>query len=105
MPQRRQINLLKGEPAPDLLPPGLLRSAANSVLSASKPETTVVLEYGADEGYWPLREAVADWLTKFYTPTDKVGPSRIAISGGASQNLACILQTFTDPVYTRNVWM
>ena len=29
----------------------------------------------------------------------------ILITGGASQNLACILQVFTDPVYTRNVWM
>jgi DNA-binding transcriptional MocR family regulator len=29
---------------------------------------------------------------------------RICITGGASQNLACVLQVFTDPVYTR-VWM
>lgn len=30
---------------------------------------------------------------------------RIVISGGASQNLACVLQVFSDPVYTRNVWL
>lgn len=30
---------------------------------------------------------------------------RITITGGASQNLACILQTFTDPGYTRNIWI
>ena len=29
---------------------------------------------------------------------------RICITGGASQNLACMLQVFTDPLYTR-VWM
>ncbi|KAF2461925.1 pyridoxal phosphate-dependent transferase [Lineolata rhizophorae] len=30
---------------------------------------------------------------------------RVAITGGASQNLACMLQVFTDPVFTRNVWI
>lgn len=102
---RRQINLLKGEPAPDLLPPGLLKTAADNVLSASRQETTVVLEYGAEQGYLPLREAIANWLTKFYSLKDQTSAERIVISGGASQNLACILQTFTDPIYTRNVWM
>lgn len=29
---------------------------------------------------------------------------RICITGGASQNLACILQVFTDPLYTQ-AWM
>jgi len=29
---------------------------------------------------------------------------RICITGGASQNLACVLQVFSDPVRTR-VWM
>ncbi len=31
-------------------------------------------------------------------------PERICITGGASQNLACILQVFSDPVRTK-VWM
>lgn len=30
---------------------------------------------------------------------------RITITGGASQNLACLLQVFTDPLFTRNVWI
>jgi DNA-binding transcriptional MocR family regulator len=31
--------------------------------------------------------------------------ARITITGGASQNLACVLQTFTDAAYTRNIWI
>ena len=31
-------------------------------------------------------------------------PERICITGGASQNLACVLQVFSDPVRTK-VWM
>lgn len=34
----------------------------------------------------------------------KPDAERICITGGASQNLACILQVFTDPLYTR-AWM
>lgn len=29
---------------------------------------------------------------------------RICVTGGASQNLACVLQVFSDPLFTR-VWM
>ena len=105
MIQRRQIDLLKGWPAPSLLPPKLLNAAAGNILSASQSETSVILEYGAEEGYQPLRDAIARWLTAFYVPKQRIPSRRIAITGGASQNLACILQTFTDPLYTRNVFM
>ena len=61
--------------------------------------------YGPDSGDPRLRRNVAQWLTDFYKPADAVSEERICISGGASQNLACLLQDFTDPVYTRNVWI
>lgn len=48
---------------------------------------------------------MASWLTDFYQPAAPVSEDRIAITGGASQNLANLLQVFTDPVYTRNVWI
>lgn len=48
---------------------------------------------------------MATWLTNFYQPTESISEDRIAVTGGASQNLACLLQVFTDPVYTRNVWI
>jgi DNA-binding transcriptional MocR family regulator len=44
-------------------------------------------------------------LTKFYEPADPVSIDRVCITGGASQNLASLLQVFTDPVFTRNVWI
>lgn len=63
------------------------------------------LEYGPDWGDQLLRESLAKWLTDFYTSQEAIDVGRITITGGASQNLACILQTFTDPGYTRNVWI
>ena len=44
-------------------------------------------------------------LTQFYQPPSQIPAERICITGGASQNLACILQVFSDPLFTRNVWM
>lgn len=102
-PKSRPIDLLKGWPNPSLLPPHQLDEASAHILS--NPTNTDVLFYGPDEGYQPLREEIAQWLSNFYQPTKPITSGRICISGGASQNLACILQTFTDPVYTRNVWM
>jgi DNA-binding transcriptional MocR family regulator len=61
--------------------------------------------YGPDEGDPQLRRNVASWLTSFYQPADAISAERICISGGASQNLACLLQVYTDPVFTRNVWV
>lgn len=101
---KRPIDLQRGWPNPGLLPPARLESAAHTVLS--DPDLTwESLKYGPDEGYHPLREAIAAWLTRFYAPQDAISHDRICITGGASQNIACVLQTFTDPVYTRNVWM
>jgi DNA-binding transcriptional MocR family regulator len=103
MSQTRHIDLLKGCPNPNLLPLQALNEASDGILSRSS--NADVLFYGPDEGYQPLRQEVAKWLNGFYHPLQSVTPDRICISGGASQNLACLLQTFTDPVYTRNVWM
>ncbi|KAI2602148.1 pyridoxal phosphate-dependent transferase [Hypoxylon sp. NC1633] len=105
MPSRslpKLINLIRGWPAPSLLASELLSSAAQRVLS--DPVTFVsALQYGPDPGHQPLREALAQWLGRHYGV--EPDPGRICISGGASQNLACILQSFTDPNYTRAVWM
>jgi DNA-binding transcriptional MocR family regulator len=96
------INLLRGWPSPDLLPATSLKAAAQKVLS--DPAVYVPgLQYGPDEGYQPLREELARWLGDFYKV--KPDPARICITGGASQNMACMLQSFTDPAYTQAVWM
>lgn len=61
--------------------------------------------YGPDAGDPRLRTNISSWLTKFYQPADPITDERICITGGASQNLACLLQVFTDPEFTRNVWI
>ncbi|GKT47416.1 uncharacterized protein ColSpa_07597 [Colletotrichum spaethianum] len=124
---KKPINLLRGWPSPSLLPAAALSAAA--VKTLADPAVYVPgLQYGPDPGYQPLRESLARWLSAFYPAVDPAPPSatgtatsdlgndgrrqhhppdarRICITGGASQNLACILQSFSDPLYTKNVWM
>ncbi|KAG9759509.1 PLP-dependent transferase, partial [Aureobasidium melanogenum] len=96
------INLIKGWPSTSLLPTDHLSRAAHKALA----DTSVAfpgLLYGPDEGYAPLRETLGTWLTSFYHPEQPITKERITITGGASQNLACLLQVFTDPAYTRDI--
>lgn len=100
----QHIDLLRGWPNPALLPAQeLLRSATTVLTTPSIAEPGLL--YGPDEGYGPLRTHVAQWLGAFYQPCHPISPARICITGGASQNLACVMAVFTDPVYTRGVWM
>ncbi|GLI71865.1 valine--pyruvate aminotransferase [Penicillium ochrochloron] len=102
--QQPLIDLLSGWPNPALLPaPDLLRSATTVLTTPSIAHPGLL--YGPDEGYEPLRAHVAEWLGAFYQPCDQISSGRICITGGASQNLACVMAVFTDPVYTRGVWM
>ncbi|KAK5132527.1 hypothetical protein LTR08_008911 [Meristemomyces frigidus] len=101
------INLMRGWPNPSLLPVALIKHAATTALSSPTIAADALL-YGPDPGYQPCREAVADWLTTSYHPADpasKVTADRITITGGASQNLGCMLAVYTDPGYTRNIWI
>lgn len=96
------INLVRGWPSKDLLPTGDISEAAQAVLADPEIAHPGLL-YGPDEGYLPLRESIGDFLADFYQPKGNIGHERIAISGGASQNMSCVLQVFTDPLYTRSV--
>lgn len=98
------INLLRGWPNPALLPVAQIKAATDVALSDPEIYTPGLL-YGPDDGYEPLRRSIAAWLTTFYTSKDAVLSERICVTGGASQNLACIFQVYTDPIYTRNIWM
>jgi DNA-binding transcriptional MocR family regulator len=99
----QQIDLLRGWPAPSLLPSAILLQASEQVLGNHTLATPSLL-YGPDPGYQPLREAIATWLSGYYKSEWTV-PDRICITGGASQNLACILQVFADPSYTKSIYM
>jgi hypothetical protein len=91
-------------PSNSLLPTQLLDKAAHNVLK-DRAIAFPALSYGPDPGDPRLRKNVASWLTKFYQPADTITEERICITGGASQNLACLLQVYSDPVFTRNVWI
>ena len=98
------INLLRGWPNASLLPAAQLKAASSIALS--DPSIYIPgLEYGPDPGYEPLRHQIAQWLSRFYRTSQPLDSARICITGGASQNLACLLQGYSDPLYTRNVWM
>jgi DNA-binding transcriptional MocR family regulator len=96
------INLQLGWPSPRLFAAGGLLDGANEVLK-SESETASALVYGPHVGHPPLRQSVADWLSSVYsTPIEQ---ERICISNGASANLSNILLKFTDPLYTRRIFM
>ncbi|KAJ3577408.1 hypothetical protein NPX13_g3157 [Xylaria arbuscula] len=98
---KHPINFIRGWPHPSLFPPALL-SASTQALLSNPAIYTPALQYGDDPGYEPLRQALATWLHAHYS-VDR-DPERICISGGASQNLTCILSSFTGPVATRAIW-
>ena len=119
------INLQKGWPSPRLLPSVALHKAASATL-LNKDRATDSMLYGPSKGDLALRKGVAEWLSQLYIlrsqaalqPSETESPGdtsdltpspisvdRIAITNGASQNLASILEAFTDPIYTRRIWM
>ncbi|QKX62003.1 uncharacterized protein TRUGW13939_09159 [Talaromyces rugulosus] len=98
------IDLFRGWPNPALLPVQSIAKASSIALSTPSIFQPG-LQYGPDEGYGPLRQHLADWLTSFYRPKEPISEARICVTGGASQNLACVLQVFTDAAYTRNIWV
>ncbi|KAM3067241.1 Valine--pyruvate aminotransferase [Clarireedia jacksonii] len=115
-PPKKQINLLRGWPNTSLLPTTQLQKSSNRVFEDASIAHPALL-YGPDPGPQSLRESVAKWLRGFYSDyydAAAVGSDagkgrtehaeRICITGGASQNLACLLQVFSDPVVTK-VWM
>ncbi|KAK4459249.1 putative aminotransferase [Cladorrhinum samala] len=96
------INLLRGWPNPSLLAVEQLKRATGTVLE-DKKVWIPGLEYAPDPGFVPLRGRIAEWTAKHYG--QKTSADEICITGGASQSLANILLSFTDPGVTRAVWM
>jgi DNA-binding transcriptional MocR family regulator len=98
------INLLRGWPSSTLLPTNLIKHAALAALN--NPQIAQdALSYGPDPGYEPARVAIAQWLTNSYASPSPITPDRLCITGGASQNLGSLLGVYTDPAYTRKIWI
>ncbi|KAF6826643.1 aminotransferase [Colletotrichum musicola] len=102
IPTPKLINLQLGWPSPRLFAASGLLDGATQIL-ASEPETAAALVYGPHAGHPPLRKSVADWLSSVYGVAGD--HERICITNGASGNLANVLQKFTDPLYTRRIFM
>lgn len=100
------IDLQKGWPSPRLLPASVLRAAAEAVLGDSKRSTEALL-YGPNKGDAALRTACAEWFQRLYPSIyGKEGNiDRVCITSGASATLGCIMAAFTDPIYTRRIYM
>lgn len=109
------IDLQKGWPTPRLLPRQSLKDAAEATLGNPTRAVEAML-YGPNIGDPALRRGCAEWLSRLYRSRGPpagsqesspipISPERICITAGASSNLACIMAGFTDPVYTRRVWM
>lgn len=80
--------------------------AASSSLFRQEDVAKELLRYGAGLGRPSLRDLIGKWLNDFYLPAaGSIPGARIGETNGASNGLATILQKFTDPVYTRAVWM
>lgn len=98
---QKEINLLRGWPAASLLPAHLMARGAERILS-DPAVYTPAMQYGPSGGYPLLRSSLTQWLARHYRV--KPDTERLAITGGASQSIANVLLSFTDPVITRAVW-
>ncbi|KAF4958821.1 hypothetical protein FGADI_2165 [Fusarium gaditjirri] len=98
------INLQLGWPSPSLFPAPQLLNGATKVLQ-SENKLASALIYGPDAGYEPLRESIATWLSSCYSISPPISKDRICVTSGASASLHNILSKFTEPGYTRRIWM
>ncbi|KAJ5119947.1 hypothetical protein N7448_010616 [Penicillium atrosanguineum] len=124
-PPRVHINLQRGWPSTRLLPTQALLAAADATLQNTTRASESML-YGPGLGDPALRNGMTKWLSQLYRlrsppvtqcpPTnakggvqeyhaESISSERICITNGASGNLASVMAAFTDPVYTRRVWM
>ncbi|KAK7956917.1 aminotransferase [Apiospora aurea] len=103
----KPINLQTGWPSARLCASAAILDGAQQVLT-SEAEAGPAMLYGPRIGHTALRESLATWLSTFYAQSMAGNPTtkdRIAISNGASGNLANILQKFADPLYTRAIFL
>ncbi|KAI1390481.1 PLP-dependent transferase [Hypoxylon trugodes] len=99
------IDLLIGRPTPRLQAADKLAVASQKVLL--KPEKSDwALTYGPDHGEDDIRDHVGAWLTqKYKSASSPITRDRVIITNGASGALIAILQKFTDPLYTRRMFL
>jgi 2-aminoadipate transaminase len=85
------ISLAGGLPAPELFPVDQYRRAFEWLLETDGPQA---LQYGPSEGYRPLREFIAQRLTRFNMAC---GPDDVLITNGSQQALDLVGKILLDP--------
>ena len=85
------ISLAGGLPAPELFPVDQYRRAFEWLLET---DGSAALQYGPSEGYGPLREFIAERMTRFNMPCSA---SDVLITNGSQQALDLLGKIFLDP--------
>jgi 2-aminoadipate transaminase len=85
------ISFAGGLPAPEVFPVEQLRAATQRVLAS---QGDVALQYGATEGYGPLRSLLVRHMGRYGI---EVGPDNVLVTTGAQQALDLIGKAFINP--------
>jgi 2-aminoadipate transaminase len=85
------ISFAGGLPAPDVFPIERFREACSKVLATQGKDA---LQYGASEGYEPLREMIARHTSRYGI---KAGPENVLITSGSQQALDLIGKLLINP--------
>src|ERR1700757_1906835 len=85
------ISFAGGLPAPDVFPIDRFREATRKVLETN---ARVALQYGATEGYEPLREMIARHTSRYAI---KAKPENVLITAGSQQALDLIGKLLINP--------
>jgi 2-aminoadipate transaminase len=88
------IDLGWGHPSPSLHPTEAIRTAANHALFEG---SVTALQYGATQGFGPLLESLAGFLSQEPAYAMAVSPRNLFISSGASQALDLATTLFARP--------
>jgi 2-aminoadipate transaminase len=85
------ISFAGGLPAPEVFPKAEIRDAVSFLLSRAG---TSALQYGATEGYLPLRELFVRHMARYGI---RVGPENVLVTSGSQQALDLIGKLLVNP--------
>ena len=85
------ISFAGGMPAPELFPLREIEEACRHIL---RSDGALALQYGASEGYGPLKGYLADSVQKYGVPAV---PGNVLLTNGSQQALDLIGKLFIDP--------
>ncbi|VVD77551.1 PLP-dependent aminotransferase family protein [Pandoraea terrigena] len=85
------ISFAGGLPSPCALPVERLQAAVQRILQR---DAVAALQYGPSEGYLPLRETIAERLSKRGAA---VSPSQVLVTTGSQQGLDLVARILVDP--------